>query len=317
MIHFRPFANRDSPGIVAVWNAQPPARGRLAGLTPAILEQFVLAKPYFDPQGLVVAEDGDRIVGFLHCGFMPGEKFGELQRDAGIICQLLVDPERADEPILAELLRHGEEYLRQQGATILLAGAVGYRGPFYLGLYGGSELPGILQADSSAAETLLGAGYMPYQQRVVMRRSLVDFRAPIDRQFMQLRRQFRLEPIPDTEEMPWYDTCAWCWIERDRFAVVPAAGGVRLGVLTFWDMEPLSSSGGARAAGFLPEASESDAIPLESRLGFLAESMRYYQSQGLSFVEVQLSESDGPAREGFRRLGFQEIDRGVQFRKSG
>ena len=72
MIEFRRFWNSDSPGIVAVWNRQSPSPRRLSLLNCTLLDQHVLAKPYFDPRGLIVAVEGERIVGFVHAGFLPG-----------------------------------------------------------------------------------------------------------------------------------------------------------------------------------------------------------------------------------------------------
>ena len=40
----------------------------------AVLERYVLSKPTFDPQGLIVATDEDKLVGFAHAGFGPDEQ---------------------------------------------------------------------------------------------------------------------------------------------------------------------------------------------------------------------------------------------------
>jgi hypothetical protein len=44
--------------------------------------------------------------------------------------------------------------------------------------------------------------------------------------------------------------------------------------------------------------------------------MRQFQSQGVSMIEVQVDSADAKAKEGFKRLGFQEIDVGIQYRKA-
>ena len=35
------------------------------------LERFAYSKPFFDPDGLIVAVDGEQRVGFVHAGFGP------------------------------------------------------------------------------------------------------------------------------------------------------------------------------------------------------------------------------------------------------
>ncbi len=57
MIDYRAFRNTDPPGLVDVWNESFTARGAAALRSTSLLEYFLLAKPYFDPEGLVVADD--------------------------------------------------------------------------------------------------------------------------------------------------------------------------------------------------------------------------------------------------------------------
>src|SRR5688572_26267438 len=104
MIELGPFRNSDSPGISAVWNEQPPLRGRLQTMTTGLLEQHVLAKPYFDPQGLIVAREAGEVLGFIHAGFAPGAQHGELLGGQGIIGQLMVSPRADAGQISARLL---------------------------------------------------------------------------------------------------------------------------------------------------------------------------------------------------------------------
>src|SRR6476469_711267 len=69
LIRYRPFENRDPPGLAEIWRTQRPIRGRMQAVTPQVLEKHVFAKPWFDRHGLIVACDGPRLVGFAHAGF--------------------------------------------------------------------------------------------------------------------------------------------------------------------------------------------------------------------------------------------------------
>ncbi|MGE0757795.1 MAG: N-acetyltransferase family protein [Pirellulaceae bacterium] len=316
MTGFRPFLNSDIPGLVAVWNSQPASPRRLAPLTATLFEQYVLAKPYFDPHGLIVAEEQGRIVGSVHAGFATGAPFGALETGAGVICQLLVEPQHSSRAAIARgLLTEGEHYLQSRGSQELYGGGVGWTAPFYLGLYGGCRLPGVMESEVLWTTTMQDAGYASSRTQTIWQRELTDFRAPVDRQNLQLRRQARLKPLTDTEILRWQEACAWCWTERERYAVVPSAGGPARGVLQFWNMEPLSHSWGTRAMGLI-EVTMSDADGTASVCCFLGESLRAFQEQGVTVVEIQTADNDGILLDACRRLGFREVDRGVQFRKA-
>src|SRR5262245_5467122 len=114
MIRFRTFDNSDSRLVSNVWNSQPPLRGRLVNMTPNVLEQYVFSKPYFDPNGFIIAEDDQQVLGFIHVGFAPGDRSGQLERSAGFVCMLMVRPEFSGQDIDAELIRRGEDFLTQQ-----------------------------------------------------------------------------------------------------------------------------------------------------------------------------------------------------------
>lgn len=317
MIELRPFRNSDSPAIVAVWNAQSPLRGRLKTITTALLEQHILAKPYFDPQGLIVAQDSDRVVGFVHAGFMPGAKPGELLCGQGIICQLLVSPQSDASQLSVQLLAAAETFLRNAGATEFYGGGFGEHAPFYLGLYGGCELPGVLVEDSTLTSSLLASGYTEYQSAEIWQRELSTFRPRIDRELMGLRRQFQLRAVSSDGSEPWSDACIFSWIDRTHLEIVSNVKDARCGVLTFWDMEPLASNWGVRAMGLADARFDMPVARRTCCVWLLAEAIRQFQTQGIALLEVQTKSDEPELVEACRKLGFQMVDRGTQFRKCG
>lgn len=314
MIRYRAFLNSDARAISTLWNSQPPLRGRLINMTPGIMEQYVFSKPYFDPRGFIVAEDGPELLGFIHAGFAPGNRSGDLDRDIGLICLMVVHPQ-AGEEVAAGLIHRSEEFLIAEGAQQLLAGAVGLRTPFYLGIYGGSRLPGILSGDHWLIAALKHAGYIEHSRQLIWQRELADFRPPVDRKFMQMRRQFRFAPISDPSITQWNETCIWSWIDPTTFACLPSNCEQPAATLRFWDIEPLSSSWRVRAVGLLETESVAD-WPREDALPyFLGEALRHFQSQGVAFVEIQAACRDTAMIDACRRLNFREVDYGIQFRK--
>jgi GNAT superfamily N-acetyltransferase len=315
MTRFRTFLNSDSRTVASVWNSLPPLRGRLVNMSPTILEQYVFSKPYFDPSGFIVAEDDQQMLGFIHAGFAPGDHSGELERGVGLICMLMVRPEYCGQGIDGELIARAEAFLHQEAAQGLFAGAVGLRTPYYLGLYGGSQLPGILASDTTLTDSLVQAGYVEHQRQTVFQRELSDFRPPVDRQLMQTRRQFRFATAADAQIHEWNETCIWSWIDPTTVAFLPATGDKPVATLRFWDIEPMSSSWGLRAMGLLELKYEAH-WPREQALPcFLGEALRHFQSQGVGMIEVQALSTDATFVEACQRLGFRQVDYGVQYRK--
>ena len=90
VITYRTFLNSDPPQIVGLWNRQPSQPLRLSRITNGMLESQVFAKLYFDADGFFVACDGEQVVGFAHCAFGPDREKSGMDRQVGIISQLVV-----------------------------------------------------------------------------------------------------------------------------------------------------------------------------------------------------------------------------------
>ena len=147
MVEYRTFRNTDPPLLVDLWNSCPLGRGAVQLRSTMLLERYVFSKPYFDPSGLIIAQDGDRIVGFGHAG---GCRSADGSKSQGVVCALLVTPSHRRRGIGSELLRRLENYLTERGATELFAGPQAGLNPFYAGLYGGCDTPGFLTSDEHA-----------------------------------------------------------------------------------------------------------------------------------------------------------------------
>src|SRR5437870_8502841 len=90
---YRCFRNTDAPGLVRVWNECFTGRGAVRLRNSGALEDRVFAKPYFDPAGLIVAEEAGECAGFVHAGVGPNEAGTELATAAGVVCVLGVRPD--------------------------------------------------------------------------------------------------------------------------------------------------------------------------------------------------------------------------------
>ncbi len=188
MYQFRPFNNTDPPHLAELWRSQPPQRGLMQPMSAALLDQFVFAKPYFDPAGLTVALDGDRRIGFAHAGFGPNDEGTALSFDMGTTYLLMLAGDTQEPAVADELLARSEAYLRGRGATVIYAGGIRPMNGFYLGLYGGSELPGVLDTETVFGDACRRGGYRSIDRVAILRRNISDYRPAVTRESRQLRR---------------------------------------------------------------------------------------------------------------------------------
>ena len=316
MIRYRTFRNSDPPALAEIWRSQPEGHGRIGRMSAALFEQLVLSKPYFDNAGLIVAvDDDDRPVGFAHAAFGPHEGGQRLSTQCGITCLVMVLPEYRGQGIGAELLARSEDYLRGRGADVIYGGGIAPLNGFYLGLYGGSELPGILDTDAGGQRLFQSHGYREIDRVHVLEKKLAGFRPPIDRNQMQVRRRSTITALPDPPAANWWEACAWCGLEATRYELALRDVGCVAARATSWTLEPLSTSWGLRAAGVIglevDEAYRRQGIATY----LMGDILRQLASQGTTLVQVQTMQWNKPALKLYEKLGFELVDQGAVYRK--
>ena len=160
-------------------------------MSMAVLERYVLSRallrsPRAD-RGLRRPKADKKIVGFAHAGFGPSADQNTLSTERGVTCLVLLRPD-AEPSVAGELLARCEGYLRASGSKTLFGGGNYPLSPFYFGLYGGSELAGVLDSDPKLQALFRDQGYREIGRSLILRRDLTQFRPIVDRQQMQIRR---------------------------------------------------------------------------------------------------------------------------------
>jgi ribosomal protein S18 acetylase RimI-like enzyme len=314
--HFRPFRNSDPPRIAEIWRDQPPQRGLMQPVTPGLLEQLVFSKPYFDPQGLILALSDDVPIGFVHAGFGSNEEQTDIDNSLGTTYQLMLRGDHRNYGLADELLRRAEDYLRGRGAKVLYGGGIRPLNAFYLGLYGGSELPGVLASDPMLGATCLRNGYREIDRVEILQLELASFRPPIARSQRQLRRELSSREVyGPPARSPWE---AWTISDFERLRFYLAAGnGSALAEVDFWDIEPLSTRWGVATAGMF-DLRVTDQRRRQGLATFLlVDAFERLRGRGIALVEAQTMQHNAPALALYRKLGFTKIDQGVVYRKEG
>ncbi len=315
MIHFREFRNADPPSIAAIWRCRADRPGLTQPVSADLIQQLVFSKIYFDRHGLILALDDQRPVGFAHAGFGPNEARNAIDTAMGVTCIVVVRPEYEGTDVLAGLLQRCEEYLCARGAKVLYGGGIEPLNPFYTGLYGGSELPGVLDTDEAACKLFLAHGYREIDRTVLLRRNLDGFEVPFDRRQMQLRRQMVVEVTSDALARDWWEACILGDFDLTQFEVVPRVGGPAVATATFRAMEPIGSGGVGRRTGLVNLFVD----PALRRRGLavflLSEAFRQFSRQGITVVESQTMQHNSHALGVYRKLGFDQVGQGIVYRK--
>jgi ribosomal protein S18 acetylase RimI-like enzyme len=317
VVNYRQFRNTDPPKLVNVWNEAFNGRGAVRLRTSAPLERHAFAKPHFDPAGLIVAEDDGTCVGFCHAGFGGSQDEKAVDRTAGVICLIGVRPTHRRRGIGSELLRRGEAYLRQKGATQIFAGAMSPLDPFYLGMYGGSDLPGVLASDTGADEFLSKRGYKPVRTSLVFQRRLNQPIKAVDPRFAAYRTRFEVRVTPRLAGMSFWQECVFGLVEPLEFFLEEKPAGKYAGRALAWEMEGFSWRWNLPSVGVSRLEIREDLRRQGLGKFLLAQVLRSVQEQFFELAELHVPDTNEPAIKLCRSLGFEQVDIGRQYQRSG
>lgn len=315
MIEFRCFRNDDPPRLADVWRAADLGPSAMQPMTAALLETAVYSKPYFDRAGLVVAVDGERVVGFAHAAFGPNGDQTAVDTARGATLLVVAVPHESRQMIEDGLLARAEDYLRARGATAVYGGGSAAIRSFYLGLYGGADLPGILDSSPGMQEVFRRGGYRDAERIAVLRRPLAGFRPPVNRLQIAIRRNTVLRVIDEPSRRTWWEAATTTGMALRRYELRNVAEEV-LGSVSFWDMQPVAAAWGVVAAGLLHVGIEGPRRRQGLANYLVAEALHDLAQEGVGLVETHVTESNTAAMQLFGKLGFTTAEHGTVFEKA-
>ncbi len=315
VLRFRPFRNTDPPHLAEIWRSQPPQRGILQPVSAPLLEHAVFSKMHFDRNGLIVATRDDVPVGFVHAGFGPDESCAAIDTSLGTTLMLMIRAGQEDPALADDLLAASEEYLHGRGATVIYAGGINPLNSFYLGLYGGSEIPGVLQSNIILREACTRRGYSESAQVSILQCDLVRYRPSVTRKVRQLRRPTTMHETFDPAAANWWEACVWGSQLRDQFELIEKASQKVIATTSFWDVQPLSACWGVFTAGMCDLYVDPEWRRRGCATHLLGEAFRLLRRRGVGTVEAQTMSTNESALAFYKQLGFVEVDHGVVFRK--
>ncbi len=315
MIHYRSFRNTDPPVVAAIWNECLTGRGAYALRIVGALERGVFGKPYFDPKGMILAFDDTTPLGFIHAGFGPNAEQNDVDRRLGVISLMATRPGFRHRGVGKELLRLCEQYLRDRGAETIHAGPARPNNPYYFGLYGGSDAPGVLLSDPLMGKFFVKHGYVEKERHIVMQRRLEQPIAVTDARFPVLRKRFDVTIQPRTGLGSWWQESVLGPVEPVELRVEDRATRQSVGRALVWEMEGFSYRWNSPAAGIMEMNIREDLRREGVGRYFLAHLLRYLQEQYFGICECQLPACNVGARRLLDTMAFHPVDEGVVYVK--
>ncbi|MCE9529858.1 MAG: GNAT family N-acetyltransferase [Planctomycetes bacterium] len=289
MIEYRSFRNIDPPHLVTVWNEALPNRGAFTLRNATPFDQWVYSKPYFDPDGLIIACQDGIPVGFCHAGFGPNEEQSALDHSLGVISMIATRIALRRQHVGSELLLRGEDYLRLRGAKELYAGGMKPINPFYFGLYGGSNSPGFLESDPAMRPFFEARGYQTARRCLVFHRKLDHPLNVVDTRFTSLRKRFEVQVLPRSRVGTWWQECMIGQLEQFEFRLDEKATGQVAARALYWEMEGYGWRWNTPSIGIMDIQVRNDLRRQGVGKYLLVQLLRYLQEQYFGIAEVMIA----------------------------
>ena len=315
LIEYRTFRNSDPPELVRLWSTAQLGRGAATGISVDAFDHVNFAQPYFDPNGLLIATDDGRPVGFVHAGFGTNEARSDISRSVGVICAIVVEPEYRMKGIGSELLHRAENYLHASGAATINAGPSLPHDPFFFGIYGGARPSGFLQSDVLAEPFFIANGYKVLDTNAVYQRDVLNSRDPVDFKLNLIRRKTKLEIFerPASPDWWWYTRIGR--LDSLLFALVPKSGGDTFAAVTVIGLDFYSTTWPSRAIGLIDLVIADEYRDSKYGLALLSEVSRRLRSEMVGTLDAHVSSLDHNIIKTFDSAGFVQVDTGVVYHK--
>ncbi len=315
MIEYRTFRNSDPARIVALWNSCPLGRGAATGVSVDAFETLNFAQPYFDRDGMMLACDGDEVIGFAHAGFGSNADGSALSYETGVICAIVVHPTFRRQGIGRTLLSQAEAYLRARGAQTIYAGPTEPFDPFFFGLYGGSSPSGFLESDSDADPFFRATGYDPVQRHAVYQCDLTTQKSPMSFRFINVRRKIDLVIAPEPAHVSWWWQTRYGRLDTLQFSLHAKDGSAEMAELTVVGMDLYMTAWQQRAVGFVELRTRESELRKGYAQALLIETCRRLKDELVTLAEAHALESNTPVLKLLETCGFVRVDTGVVYRR--
>jgi ribosomal protein S18 acetylase RimI-like enzyme len=83
----------------------------------------------------------------------------------------------------------------------------------------------------------------------------------------------------------------------------------------FWTIQPLAAHWGVHAAGLVDLLVDANQRRQGLATFLISEAIRHLRERGISLIETQTMIHNAPALGLYKKLGFEQVDQGIVYRK--
>ena len=230
------------------------------------------------------------------------------------MCLLLGQPDFRGQGVGTALLKQANEFLRAAGVVAPEVGGFRPVNPYGFGLYGGSDVPGLLESDRDVTAFLRRRHEVVRSIDVLQLELGKELPRLDDNRLPTLRRGVRImsETFP-LASSDWH-AATQGMVVAYRYEMVDGATNQPLGSALAWDMELFTLTWRKRAFG----VAELEIDPARRHAGYgklLMHSIcRHLQDNKVAVVEAQSDAADAPWLGLLAGVGFRRIDVGHVYR---
>jgi hypothetical protein len=312
-VDIRSYRNTDSQALCRVFNAHYQAVGLSCVLTPLSLELCVLAKPYFVPELLLVAEVDGTVAGFAQLGFAPDATLQTLSTTQAILSALCVPVQPNSTEIAAQLIAAAMRIVSQCGAVQLRFSPPPPASPFFAGLALGDGMIGAPSTDTRLHAWLTSAGWKADERVVYWEVDLANFHPPMDRMQIQIRRMASVERLLDEPMLPWYVASMLGHTEQIKFQLANRDTQSIAADIVLWTIGHELLPQPDTIVRLWPLASEVCRRNEDHLVFLLAEAFRQMREDRVDVVRTVASDKDADVSRLLRRMGFDALISGNVF----
>ncbi|WP_417386301.1 GNAT family N-acetyltransferase [Gimesia sp.] len=315
MTEFRAFHNTDPPHLLKLWHTAGLGRGAAECLSNDAFEVLIFSQPYFDPEGLIIAEENGEHIGFVLAGFGANDKGSALDYTKGVICAVIVHPNFRRKGIGRELVQRAEDYLKSKGATEITAGPSGLLSPYLVGLYGGTRPSGFLLSDPLAAPFFESIGYDSVGSTRIYQRDLLGQKPPIKFHLVNIRRKMQLNISDDYQAPNWWWLTRMGRLETLHFELASKTGEPAVASATIVGLDLYIPKWEERVIGLTDVFVNQEERGKGYGQSLLLEIARRLQDELITKLELHVDETNTVAWNVAEAVGYYQVDTGIVYQR--